>query len=304
MDYKEFIEKATAGVKERLGASYQVDFISIKRNNGILADAICVGNKEEHIRVNVYVEEFYEDYLAHEDLGKSISEIIAFIEKHHIPKEQGEDMRQILGDWDGVKRYVYPALLSGKKNQELLRDIPSRPFLDLAIVYLIHIPQEERHGVIKISRDMVSIWGIGEEELHQAAMENQRKECYQIKSLGDIINGMGLALEDEESADLGRCPMDVLSNQNNFYGAAGILDDSILAEFAERIQKNLYLLPASIHEFIIVPDEGRENVEELNEMVREINESVVGTQEVLEDHVYYFDRIERKIKIPEQYSQF
>lgn len=93
--------------------------------------------------------------------------------------------------------------------------------------------------------------------------------------------------------------MYVLSNQKNFYEAARVLNDSILAEFVGRIQKNLYLLPASIHEFIIVPDEGKTNVEELNEMVREINESVAWTQEVLEDHVYYYDRKKQQIMISE-----
>lgn len=296
MGYKTFIEKITTGVKERLGASYQVDFIPIKRNNGILADTICAGNKEERVRVNVDVEEFYQDYLEHGDLEKSVSEITSFIKKRHIPKEQGEDMRQMISNWDVVKRYVHPALLSKSKNQELLQNMSSRPFLDLAIVYMIHMPQEEMHGVIKINRGMIKFWGISEEELHRTAMENQKGEGYEIKSLGNIINDMGIALEEEESDDLGLCPMYVLSNQENFYGAAGVLYDSLLAEFAERIQRNLYLLPASLHEFIIVPEDDKIIAEELNEMVKEINESVVGTQEVLEDHVYYFDREERKIK--------
>lgn len=299
MNYKEFIEKAAMGVQNRLGEAYQVDFHAVKKNNGIIADAICVGNKEEHIRVNVYVDEFYQDYLQHGDLEKSVSEIMSFVKDYHIPKEQGEDMRQIISKWEAVKGYVRPALLSKSKNQELLQDMPRCPFLDLAIVYMIHIPQEEMHGVIKINRGMIKLWGIGMEELHQTAMENQKGEGYEIKSLGDIINSMGVALEEEVSEDLELCPMYVLSNQENFYGAAGILDNSLLAEFAERVKRNLFLLPASIHEFIIVLDEGKTNVEELNEMVREINESVVGTQEVLEDHVYYFDRGERKIKMPE-----
>lgn len=83
---------------------------------------------------------------------------------------------------------------------------------------------------------MIKLWGIGEEEIHQTAMENQKKECYEIKSLGDIIKGMGITLEKEESEDLGLCPMYVMSNQENFYGAAGILDDFLLAEFSEKIQ--------------------------------------------------------------------
>ena len=299
MKYKEFVEKVTMGVKERLGVAYQVDFLTIKKNNGILADAICAGRKEEQMRVNVYVEKFYQDYLEHRDLKKSVSEITSYIKEQHIPKEQGEDMKQMISNWNVVKRYVHPALLSKSKNQELLQNMPSRPFLDLAIVYMIHMPQEGMHGVIKINRGMIKLWKIGEEELHQTAMENQKEEGYEIKSLAEIVDSMGIALEEREAEDLGVCPMYVLSNQDNFYGAAGILDDSLLAGFTEKVQKNLYLLPASLHEFIIVLDEGKTNVEELNGMVKEINESVVGTQEVLEDHVYYFDRVERKIKIPE-----
>ncbi len=299
MKYKEFVEKVTMGVKERLGVAYQVDFLTIKKNNGILADAICAGRKEEQMRVNVYVEKFYQDYLEHRDLKKSVSEITSYIKEQHIPKEQGEDMKQMISNWNVVKRYVHPALLSKSKNQELLQNMPSRPFLDLAIVYMIHMPQEGMHGVIKINRGMIKLWKIGEEELHQTAMENQKEEGYEIKSLAEIVDSMGIALEEREAEDLGVCPMYVLSNQDNFYGAAGILDDSLLAGFTEKVQKNLYLLPASLHEFIIVLDEGKTNVEELNEMVKEINESVVGTQEVLEDHVYYFDRDERKMKIIE-----
>ena len=67
------------------------------------------------MRVNVYVEEFYQDYLEHGDLKKCVSEITAYIKKHHIPKEHGEDMRQMISSWDVVKRYVHPALLSKKQ---------------------------------------------------------------------------------------------------------------------------------------------------------------------------------------------
>lgn len=298
MNEKEFIEKVTIAVKDILGETYQVDFFPVRKNNGIIANSICVGNKEERVRVNIYVEEFYQDYLEHGDVKKSVVEITSYIKEHHIPKEQGEDIKQMISNWDVVKRYVHPALLSKSKNQELLQNMPNRPFLDLAIVYMIHIPQEGMHGVIKINKGMIKLWGISEEEIYQTAMENQKEEGYGIKSLGEIVDSMGIALEEEVTEDLGLCPMYVLSNQENFYGAAGILDDSLLAGFAEKVQKNLYLLPASIHEFIIVLDEGKTNVEELNGMVKEINESVVRTQEILEDHVYYFDREEKKIKTP------
>ena len=85
-------------------------------------------------------------------------------------------------------------------------------------------------------------------------------------------------------------PMYVLSNKSRVHGAACILYPDILKDFAAVVEKDLYVLPSSIHEVILLPAEGTEDSEQLKLMVHEINESQVEDEEVLSDSVYFYRR--------------
>ena len=89
--------------------------------------------------------------------------------------------------------------------------------------------------------------------------------------------------------------MYVLSNSTRLYGAGAILYDDILKEFADKKQSNLFILPSSVHEVIIIPDKDHITKTKLQGMVKEVNETQVAEQEVLSDSVYYFDRNTNKI---------
>jgi hypothetical protein len=54
---------------------------------------------------------------------------------------------------------------------------------------------------------------------------------------------------------------------------------------------NLYILPSSIHECILIPDNGKMNKAALKEMVKGVNDSQVSADEVLSNEVYYYDLI-------------
>lgn len=90
--------------------------------------------------------------------------------------------------------------------------------------------------------------------------------------------------------------MFVLGNNIKLFGAAAMFYRGLLSLAADRLQKNLFILPSSIHEVIIVPDDGEQEAEDLWKMVCEINATQVGPEEVLTDSVYYFSRINNKIE--------
>ena len=71
----------------------------------------------------------------------------------------------------------------------------------------------------------------------------------------------------------------------------------ILQEFAERMKENLYILPSSIHEVILLRESDAGDVRELSYMVKETNRAVVDPEEILSDSIYYYDRIRNKITI-------
>ena len=60
--------------------------------------------------------------------------------------------------------------------------------------------------------------------------------------------------------------------------------------------KGCYLLPSSVHEVRIVPDNGEMETKMLGEMVRELNKNEVERQEVLSDRVYSYDKEKHQIR--------
>ena len=73
--------------------------------------------------------------------------------------------------------------------------------------------------------------------------------------------------------------------------------DSIVCIIKWRLY-DLYILPSSIHEVILLlDDEYVQSSEELREMVRETNRMVVDQEEVLSDHIYHYDREKDEIRI-------
>lgn len=80
----------------------------------------------------------------------------------------------------------------------------------------------------------------------------------------------------------------VMSNKDRNYGAIAMLRTDLLQEFAEKNDSNLFVLPSSIHEIMLVLDNGIYTVEELRDMVRSVNESTVEDIDKLSDEVYYF----------------
>ena len=61
--------------------------------------------------------------------------------------------------------------------------------------------------------------------------------------------------------------------------------------------KDLYVLPSSVHEAIVLPVGGRANVRDLREIVSEVNRECVSAEEYLSDSVYLYDWKEDRLTI-------
>ena len=95
----------------------------------------------------------------------------------------------------------------------------------------------------------------------------------------------------------GIIPMKVLSNRRHMYGAAVMILPGVLQDIAEEMDASLYILPSSVHEVILMTDTGQEQPQVLRDMVMEVNATQVLPEEILSDHVYYYDRDKKEICI-------
>ena len=58
----------------------------------------------------------------------------------------------------------------------------------------------------------------------------------------------------------------------------------------EILQRDYYILPSSVHEVVILPYSREISKREMDDMVKDINETQVAEEEVLSDHVYLYER--------------
>lgn len=296
MDYSEFREKISEGLKDFYGSDASVGIHKIYKNNDVAKYGVAIKfteSGEDSAIPLIDLEGLYGCYKRGIlDMDGCMGEIINSREKPL--KEYGgiEEMSLNLKGWDYAKNNIYPVLLSAKDNKELLNDIVSTGMLDLAIIYIIRGKSADgRFTSIKITSTLLGSYGISKEELHMQALSNARDDGYRLYSLEGVIDAM---VKDEpfmdgikETGCIADGVMYVMTNSAMFYGTAGILDSQWMHE--KTGGTSCYIIPSSVHELILVPDNGDIGQEELDKMVLEANSSVLEDDEKLSGHCYYYD---------------
>ncbi len=89
------------------------------------------------------------------------------------------------------------------------------------------------------------------------------------------------------------------SNAHKLFGASVLLYPHVLEETARNLGCDLYILPSSVHELILLPDIGGYQTSELLSMVKEVNATQVEAEEFLADAVYFYDRGTGEVRIAE-----
>ena len=163
---------------------------------------------------------------------------------------------------------------------------------------LLGVSKDGTVASIAVSPEVLNTAGMTEDEAFDIAMFNTAQESV----LMHISKAMELCLGDNENeanreiiqlmSAIG-IPMYVVTNVYGKLGASAILNKTILKQFAKDMGvRRVIAIPASIHEFIVVPlsdGEGESEKEMLDfykEMVREVNQTSVPTEEILADEAY------------------
>lgn len=286
-----FIHKVTQGVQEFCKEEVSVETKKITKNNGIVLDGLIIMKKGRNISPTIYLQDYYEQYRSGKEIGAIVYEIVRLYEAQQI--EDSFDMT-FFTDYSTVKSRIVYKLVHYERNRQLLKEIPHIPYLDLAVVFYCMLSNDTLgNATILIYDNHCKLWNVTTEELYETARQNtERMLPKELKSMEEILQE--LPEEDTEGMHM-RTPMYVLSNRMKLFGAAAILYHNLLHDFAAMLGKDLYILPSSVHEVILIPDSGDINPKYLEEMVNEVNVTQVEVQEILSDRVYKYVRKYDKI---------
>ena len=304
--YEEFLSLIEEQVSELAGDEYTVRIVSVRRNNSVMLDSMLISKPGDMICPNIYLNSLYDYYQE----GMSIPRIADWVltQYHKAMPAEKLDVEELLSR-DAVCGNVVYRVINRSRNKDILKDIPHRDFLDLSLVYYVLVRDEQiGDGAVLIHREHQRMWEISDEELDQAARQNTRRllppDVVSIaKMLGELSEKMEhrtCTTEDEPEAEdisAGETAMYVLTNSMRQFGACYLADTEVLDEFARKEEDDLYILPSSVHECMIVPCRYESDPEDLGRMVREINRTQVDEEEFLSDCVYYYDRQLGKVDI-------
>ena len=296
MENKEFVEyiKMNAGYIAGEGGNITINHVI--KNNGCEMDGLVIMEKGKDIAPTIYLDSFYELYTNGENIKNIIRQIEVIYEQN---KNNVTFDVNILKHFDTIKDKIVYKVVNYRSNEKLLEQVPHKRILDLAVVFYCLLDNEYgRSATALIYNNNLKNWNVTIDDVYKAALKNTPDLLHsKISSMAALFEKCGVNVDGEEVDLKDYVPSDmyVLTNESKLNGAACILYENVLYDFAQKLGADLYILPSSVHEVILLPKLSMFEKDELVNMVKEVNTEGVAADEVLSDHVYEYNRTERLI---------
>ena len=307
MDYESFKKEFTEDIKEKL---YEMGYgdVDVKINNIKKVnrdyEAMNVVPEGGVMGVSFNLEEIFTKFEQSGDYDSVLKNTTSFVANgiDTVPKT---DIDNLL-NYEEMKNKLSIEVISAEANKELLLNIPHDRIEDLAAVYRFVLKSESTgKASILVSNEMMQKMGITHEQLKNDALYNapiirpavikgmnevikelMGKEAYELANgTGNVEESVYVATVPDKDSGAG-----VLSYQN------------FMDQAAERVGGDFFILPSSIHEILIVKDDGEMKAELLRNMVQQINRTELMPEDKLSDNVYHYDSKEHIFELAEKFE--
>lgn len=318
----EFIVEVEKQLKGLCGKDCRVKILAVKKNNGTIKYGAVFTAQGKESGPAVYLEPYYGLYREGGSIEAAASAVYRQYRECDFPLDKWGS--QILdGEW--AKGRVTYHLINMEKNREALKGMPYREVCPgLAAVYALALEIQGMGAWMRIQNQHSRRWGLTEQELWGLAEHNTpRLFPAKLSGLQETITGLleevqwgkeeGSAVypdrkrgrdagsqlcnkEEKESHLDGQINLKpgemqyILTNTERVYGAAVILYPGVLEYVSGQLGGDLFIIPSSIHETLILKDDGIIKAQELEEILREVNREKVAPEDVLSDSLYGYSR--------------
>ena len=311
MTFEDFVTLMKESIRDYLPEEYaeaEIEVKEVKKLNSSYPAMIIRREGEELTPSINLLDAFYRS-----EEGENLLYIMPVVAEAVQVKPEGMKV-MALGVYSQVKDHLVIRVSSLEQNREILKDVPYRPVEDLALT--VHILVGRDGGSLAsamVTNSLLEQYGISKDQLFEDALKVTDKNLIpQIQPMEFLINRMlGMeqgyeppaSFEEQlESFDL-REGMAVLTNRECINGAASLFYPGVMEKIGEQMQCSYFVLPSSVHETILLPDDGHFQLSDLEHMVRDINRSEVAPQDRLSDNVYRYDTKEKVFEIASSHRE-
>lgn len=307
MDYETFKQEFAEDIKEKLSqkgyGEVETNFHNIEKTNQNY-EAISVVPAGGNIGVNYNIENAFASYEHSGDyegvLASATGAIASGLDQVPVVNVNALMNYEIMKEKQSVE------VISAEVNEELLAKVPHDRIEDLAVVYrFIMESNEDGRASILVNNDLIERMGVTHEQLRADALENSPEiRPAVIQGMNEVMKEMmgpeayemfGIPDDTEEMMFIATVP-----DKNS--GAGVLAYQDFMDQAAEKIGGDFFILPSSIHEILLVPDDGQKGADELKAMVMDVNATQVSPEERLSDNVYHYDSKEHIFELAEKFE--
>ncbi|MCM1234136.1 MAG: DUF5688 family protein [Ruminococcus flavefaciens] len=258
---KVFLRQLQQSVVEKAGEKVAVH--SVTKADGKKFLEIVIGENPLFSPI-IWVEESSTGY------GKGILENV--LQRIWAMYGKYKELKRRSFPFDKVKENLYLRLVHYERNKGFIDGLVVSRYLDLAVVPVVTLEESigDSHSTLAVNIQK-GMCGVSEDELLRTAYENGKKDC--------MIEGLEFSAEE-----LGY-EIFAMSNGNHF----AMFDKRKLRDLAERIDSSvLFILPISIYEVFVIPEDNVFDVSELQEFSKNIRKLLDFEEALLSENVYRY----------------
>lgn len=149
-------------------------------------------------------------------------------------------------------------------------------YLDLHKIPVLLGKYDENNCTAFLNKEFLQKHNITLDELYQAAERNTKQEHHNTLRL---VNEMMM-----------------VTNKISYLGAIMMTREDILDEYAREMEDDIWIIPSSIHEILLVPKRNSD-YSDLVQYISEVNTTVVEPDEILSDTLYLYLKEEKRVVI-------
>lgn len=258
MDFEAFADR----VKNDLANSYpDLDFNirQVEKLRGESYSGISITPKKGNVGASINLERAFEEYQKGVPMIRVIDRLMTAVDKAK-EKMPDYDVEQFL-NYSQMKDKLIMQVVPTESNAEMLASIPHKEIEDLSVVYRFAMEStEDGMATILINNELLERYGITAEQLMQDAEAiAPEHNPATLRNMSDVMSEMSDGL-----LNMPPSPMWVASVESGVNGAGIIGYPDFMDQAAEKLGGDFYLLPSSVHEVILIADDGSMNAQELS----------------------------------------
>ena len=289
MNYEEFKEELVKRFASFLPEEFENCKVVIKecnKNNCVLDGVFVLTGND--IYPTMFANFIYDFYKACGDFDHVMTQA-SFIYAKAL-KDTPKIDEDVITDPEYVRKNVFMQLVNYEKNKKMLEKEPHVRFLDLAIVFRVVVDKNES-GITSylIKNELLENIGLEVSDLEEIAERNTKNMFPVVATdIDEVVD-----IQQDMMADI--LPKDrpnwiVATNNIHMNGAIFMAFKDELEKVADSMESDFYIIPASIHEVILVQDADVSYTEMLKSTIADVNTTMLAAPDFLSDSLYKFTR--------------